>query len=157
MKKDRGRYLFVDTKDVFKMDHVNYKDIPLYEREDAGKIFSESNIDDVFSKIIFRINPFYEYYEMVEYFTGIPFDYTGYTRFKKNEEKYIRARSIISKCNNFIEFKTPMEFHDLDDVNEFYSKLKDRNMDTKYLNTLIEFFNDVKIRNINSDKKLIRK
>ena len=50
-----------------------------------------------------------------------------------------------------------MEFHDLDDVNEFYSKLKDRNMDTKYLNTLIEFFNDVKIRNINSDKKLIRK
>ncbi len=151
------KYLFVDSEEIFKKSKVLIEEDVSYENEYASKIFNGDDIDRKYHKIIFKINPLFYSPEIEEYFTHIPFDYTGNTIFRRGDSRNIQARSVINRCNNYIEFMTPAIFHTYEDVLNFCRELKENNVEASYYNILIGFFNDVNVRSFYNERKLVRK
>ena len=144
-ENDKCRYLFVDAKDV-----VNYPNKTLndyfhkYDRPfiNLEEIFDYYDIPDKYRFLVVKINPLFSKYECQEYFTKIPFDYTGYTRFKNGDNnKLIIGRSVYDNKSNTIQFQTFMDFKSYDDVVNFAFGIIDDELLSKYKMAVLSIFN----------------
>lgn len=144
-ENDRCRYLFVEALDV-----VNYPNKTLSEYFhkcdrpfiSLEEIFDYYDIPDKYRYFIVKMNPLFSKFECQEYFTKIPFDYTGYSRFKRNDNnKLISGRAICNNRSNTIQFQTSMDFKSYDDVVNFAFGIIDDELLSKYKMAVSIIFN----------------
>ena len=105
------------------------------------------------------MNGIFSYYECQEYITKTPFDYTGYTRFKKDDNpKIIKGRSVKKYPSNFIEFETVKDYKQNDDVIKFINDLFNNGFIDIYKAAIFEMFSlYYSYENINQIKKYVKK
>ena len=144
--KEKYRYLLVNAKDVvnYPRDEKGRKYNSYYRCDkpfiSLNEMFENYNIPDEYRFVVIRMNPFFSKYECQEYLTEIPFDYTGYTRFKKNESKVIKGRAITGNYRNIIEFETPVAFVSEGEITRFLVEIIDNKMFDKYMLALNKLF-----------------
>ena len=145
-KDNKCRYLMVEAKNVvnYPSDLLNRKFI-YYDKcdkpfVDLNEIFETYGIPLEYRKLVIRMNPFISRFECQEYLTEIPFDYTGYTRFRKNSPKIIRGRVVSNNIKNIIEFEAPMEYKTYNEIIVFFTDLVNDELFDNYKMALKEIF-----------------
>ena len=159
-KDSKCQYLIIDAKNVvnYPIDVLHRKFVSYNKCDkpfiDLNEVFEKYDIPEEYRLFVVRINQFISRYECQEYLTEIPFDYTGYTRFKKNTPKIIRGRAITNNPNNIIEFETPMVFKNFHDITNFYVSLTNDGLFDRYKMALLEIFSlSFSYDNLNAIKK----
>ena len=143
MKTVKELYLLVDVNElkklVVKKDKKKLFSMPKYELEkiDGHDIFG--NLPEEYQKIVVVIHkPLTSFNEAEEFLSEIPFDISGYTKIVDDP-----AKQKIKGCDhkNDIIFSTPANFKDFDEVNEFYTELKQKHIYNYYVKKLFKYFN----------------
>ncbi len=164
-KGDMHNYLLIDANNVVSYPY-DYNYLKYYSCNIENKyfvklneIFDEFDVPLDYRFLIIRINGIFSYYECQEYITETPFDYTGYTRFKKDDNpKIIKGRSVNKYPCNFIEFETIMDYKKNVDVEKFIYDLSNNGLIDRYKAAIFEMFSlYYSYENINMIKKYAKK
>lgn len=143
-ENEKCRYLIIDAKDVINYPCKTWKNYNKCDRPfiNLEEIFEYYDIPLEYRYFVIKMNSFFSRYECQEYFTKTPFDFTGYTRFNKNDKtKIIKGRAIIPNLTNVVEFQTSMEFKNYDEVVEFAFRIIDAELLQKYKLVVSKIFN----------------
>lgn len=149
-KRAKNIYLLMDRSDVkelksFLIDE-NIKGIKRlftiseYDYLDTDKYFEKNGIPIEFRKIVVILHrKFILKKEAEEFFTGISFDVSGYTRVVKDGSKQMISGRTYD--NRDIMFITKADFVDFDNIRMFYLSLIENNLFEKYINSVNDLFN----------------
>ena len=143
IKNEKCRYLIIDGKDVTNFPMATLSN---YHRCDKpfislDEMFEYFEIPSKYRYLVIRMNPIFYRFEAQEYFYGFPFDYTGYTGFKKSDDqKRLRGRALLPCASNNVEFYSPMDYKKYDDVIKFEKMLEDDGMMEKYKTVISTMF-----------------